>query len=478
MGQFAYDFSLVLLHSLWQSALLLLLYKVNLLLIKQQQPCHRRNVLFCMLLIQVLLSAVTYIIYATEVDSLQPAFLQVSILISAAPTFENAFPLIFSLYLCIVLYKTALLFYHWNRFKTNCGNSLQKASLDHRSFVIRKTRELGIGKKVTLWYSNKISSPITFGFFKPIVLLPVALLNQLTVKEAEMLILHELTHIKNNDYLFNFILIACETVFFFNPFIKQLCALVKLEREKNCDVEVIQSAYSSLTYAEALLKIARFKSEVNMFHLAAASDNKQLLKRVKFFTSENNLRFNKSKYAPIIFLFIALLFILNFFTITEFNRKPGAGGYEYIASTIPGYNAYSLTTSFSDVNNSEVVKKTVNYNNTITLQKDKGYKKKNITPPPRQEYVAIYPLEAQEIIDSDESQFMPVANSDVTPQETKEFIFNEENSAGNKVTRAYKMILLDGKWIAEPLWMYTENKLRVDSLVIKDSVNRRFHIIQ
>src|SRR5688500_2443133 len=127
MGQFAYDFSLMLLHSLWQSALLFVLYKSNVIFIKRQQPAYRRNLLFFILLIQLLLSVVTYIIYATDARSLQPAFLQVSTLV-ADWNLGNAIPFIFSIYLLIVLYKTTLLFYHWNRFKASCGQSLLKAS--------------------------------------------------------------------------------------------------------------------------------------------------------------------------------------------------------------------------------------------------------------------------------------------------------------------------------------------------------------
>lgn len=477
MGQFAYDFSLMLLHSLWQSALLLLVYKISMFFINGQLPFYRRNVLFFILLIQLCISAATFAIYANNVQSLQPAILEISTLVSEGSLLRDLVPLVFAIYVLIIAYKTSLLFYHWDRFKTKCNSSLAKASIGHRSFAINKASDMGIGKKITLWYSDVITSPITFGYLKPVILLPVALLNQLSVKEAEMLILHELTHIKNNDYLLNFLLIVCETLFFFNPFITKICGLVKLEREKNCDVEVVQSTYSPLVYAETLLKIARFKSEVNRLHLAAASDNKQLLNRVIFFTSENNLRFTKNKYASFTYLFLALIFVLNLVTIKEFNRKPGKSGYEFVASTMPGYNAYSLTNSFNDADNVALPDKLQESKNEVVVQNKKKYTNDKIYYKGKQNKSVIHPIEAEEVFESEENQFMPVAN--VGAEVSKEFIFNEENSAGNKVTKAYKMILVNGKWVVQPLWMYTESRIRRDSLNQSlDSLPRAFHIIQ
>ncbi len=426
---------------------------------------------------QLCISAVTFIIFASDLQSLQPVLLQLPTVLSEVSMVKDAVPVLFSLYVLIIVYKTTLLFYHWNRFKTRCHGSLLKASVDHRLFALNKASELGIRRKVKLWYSDAISSPITFGFLKPVILLPLALLTQLSIKETEMLILHELTHIKHNDYVLNFILIASETIFFFNPFIKKMCALVKFEREKNCDVEVLQFTYSSLTYAEALLKIARFKSDVNRLHLAATSDNKQLLDRVLFFTSEKNIRLSKSRYAFISYALIALVFILNLFTINHIQREPGNGGYEYTASTVPGYNAYSFTASFSDADNLPAVNTEAVVRDKTTAPNSNRIKKPKTRYTNVDAYALSNTLEPQEVSDIEDNPFLPVTN--VEAQDSKEFIFNEESSAGNKVTRAYKMFLVNGKWIVQPLWMYSESKILTDSLISKkDSLPRPFHIIQ
>ena len=56
-------------------------------------------------------------------------------------------------------------------------------------------------KKVKIYLSGKIICPLTTGFLKPVILIPVAAVNQLTTEQMEAVILHELAHIKRADYL-------------------------------------------------------------------------------------------------------------------------------------------------------------------------------------------------------------------------------------------------------------------------------------
>ena len=101
------------------------------------------------------------------------------------------------------------------------------------------------------------------------ILLPVALLNNINTAQAETLVLHELSHIKTNDYLLNWFLVVADTIFFYNPFVSALCRRIRIEREKYCDINVIAFAYSPALYAETLLKAERIKQMIPNFQLAA-----------------------------------------------------------------------------------------------------------------------------------------------------------------------------------------------------------------
>ena len=60
-----------------------------------------------------------------------------------------------------------------------------------------------IGKKVKVGLSKLVDVPCMVGYFKPVILLPFTLATYLSAEEIEAILLHELAHIKRNDYLIN-----------------------------------------------------------------------------------------------------------------------------------------------------------------------------------------------------------------------------------------------------------------------------------
>lgn len=152
----------------------------------------------------------------------------------------------------------------------------------YQSFVGDLEQLGGVTRKISLWVSGKITTPLTFGFLKPVILLPVAALSQLTTKQVEALIVHEFYHIKRNDYLVNIMLTVCEVLLFFNPFAKLLIANIRKERENCCDDEVIGLGYDRWEYAQALYILGRTQHDNYQFALAATGKGKQLLlQRIK-----------------------------------------------------------------------------------------------------------------------------------------------------------------------------------------------------
>ena len=63
--------------------------------------------------------------------------------------------------------------------------------------------KIGLTKKVTLLLSSKTDVPMAIGWIRPIVLLPASMITSLTPAQLDMLLLHELAHIRRHDYLVN-----------------------------------------------------------------------------------------------------------------------------------------------------------------------------------------------------------------------------------------------------------------------------------
>src|SRR6185312_10129757 len=80
--------------------------------------------------------------------------------------------------------------------------------------ILHLAQQLNIQKKVRAHFSRFIETPMMIGFFKPVILLPVATINHLSVQQFEAILLHELTHIRRNDYLFNLIQSVIDAILF------------------------------------------------------------------------------------------------------------------------------------------------------------------------------------------------------------------------------------------------------------------------
>jgi beta-lactamase regulating signal transducer with metallopeptidase domain len=124
-----------------------------------------------------------------------------------------------------------------------------------QTYLYELSDQLGITKAVRLVESAEISVPMTIGWIKPIVLLPIGLLAGLSPRQVEAILAHELAHIQRNDYLVNLILSAVEIVLFFHPAIWWLSARVREEREHCCDDVAIDLCGERASLAQALVRI-------------------------------------------------------------------------------------------------------------------------------------------------------------------------------------------------------------------------------
>lgn len=152
-------------------------------------------------------------------------------------------------------------------------------------FASKVAVKMNIAKNIKVWLSDHVDVPATIGFLKPVILIPVASVNNLSSDQLEAIILHELSHIKRNDYLMNLFISVIETILFFNPFILLLARAVKTERENCCDDFVIHYRYDPHSYASALLCLEQSRRSNLQLSVAAVSGKKQLLTRIKRITN-------------------------------------------------------------------------------------------------------------------------------------------------------------------------------------------------
>lgn len=153
---------------------------------------------------------------------------------------------------------------------------------EFRVFVDATALQLNIGKPVKAWLSSLIDVPLTLGFLKPVILLPAAMISQLTTQQVEAILIHELGHIQRKDYLLHLIVTLLEGLFFFNPFCRLLIRQLTKEREHCCDDLVLQFKYDAHAYVSALLSLATRQKPAHQLAVAATgSSDKLLLQRAR-----------------------------------------------------------------------------------------------------------------------------------------------------------------------------------------------------
>lgn len=169
--------------------------------------------------------------------------------------------------------------------------------------------KLGIQRVVELYESILVQTPLTIGYLKPIVLMPIGLMAGLSTQQVEVILIHELEHIRRHDYLINFIQSLGETILFFNPFVWILSAWIREERENCCDDAVLREGYDPKLYATTLVELESARLQHTGLALALTGNKNQLLNRIKRIMehSAKNQK-GKEKFIPVVLLVLGLVF--------------------------------------------------------------------------------------------------------------------------------------------------------------------------
>jgi len=157
--------------------------------------------------------------------------------------------------------------------------------------VSRLSRQMGLNKAVGIVQSGLTQVPLVIGHFKPVILIPLGMITAIKPKEIEMMILHELAHIKRMDFLVNMLQHVLELLFFFNPAVLWTSALIRKERENCCDEMVLQNADEKYSYIQALLSFKEYQLNVPAYAMAFAKES-NLIKRVKRMVYRKNTALN------------------------------------------------------------------------------------------------------------------------------------------------------------------------------------------
>ena len=132
------------------------------------------------------------------------------------------------------------------------AQSVQHAALEKAMDQLHQSERL---PRVPIRFVKRLHSPVVVGTFRPTVILPEKLLDQLDADQLRCVLAHELTHVRQRDPLVGFIQRIVEASYWPHPFVHLLNRDLVRAREEVCD-NVALHGTTAPHYANTLLKVA------------------------------------------------------------------------------------------------------------------------------------------------------------------------------------------------------------------------------
>ncbi len=112
---------------------------------------------------------------------------------------------------------------------------------------------LGVRRPIRVVISRDVSVPITWGYWHPVVVLPVSLARW-TAEERRLVMLHEAEHARTGDWLFALAARAACAIYWFHPAVWWAAKRLHADCELACDERVIATGARRSDYADLLVR--------------------------------------------------------------------------------------------------------------------------------------------------------------------------------------------------------------------------------
>ncbi len=297
---FLYSLSLTLVHFLWQGLLVAFILKSLLFIIDKNKSKLRYTLSTLAMLSNALLAVLTFTMVYPDTNAGINSYLSPIPLTSlvneltqqnALLTYQELLPsiLAYSLpYISVLWLVTIVILSSKLLIEIRNVNNLPMHSSISPSLALsvrfdELAKQIKLAKTPKLLISLKAEVPMAIGWLKPVVLLPASMVTGLNSAQLEMLILHELAHIRRHDYLVNFLQTLIELLFFFHPGVHWIGKQMRNEREYCSDDIAVQHCGDAIAYAHTLTDTASLCAK-NHFHtiptMAMAASGGDLKERV------------------------------------------------------------------------------------------------------------------------------------------------------------------------------------------------------
>ncbi|MEO6075431.1 MAG: TonB family protein [Dokdonella sp.] len=130
---------------------------------------------------------------------------------------------------------------------------------------------VGYLRHVRVLVSDLIDTPTLFGWMRPVILLPTAVALNFPRQQLELILAHELSHLRRYDHYINLVQTVVETLLFYHPVVHWIGRDVRHEREVCCDQLVLgDDRQASTDYVRTLAALQELRLQTSPLVLAAS----------------------------------------------------------------------------------------------------------------------------------------------------------------------------------------------------------------
>lgn len=319
-GKVIQAFCWVLIHSLWQGLLFTTITGMVMMLTARSGAALRYNIISVLFFLFITACGFTFIRelnytvvqatmlhYANPVDinenSLQYFFKR---FINYASSNASLIVMFWFIIFCLKAVKMVIALIYNKQVK---NHKIQIASAYWKNKITGLCEKMQIKRTVLLFESEIVKIPVVMGHLKPLIFIPVGLLTSLPAGEVEAVLLHELAHIRRNDYVVNILQVIAESIFFFNPALMWMSDVLREERENCCDDIAVAHSKSKKQFIQALISFKEHALYTSSYTTAFPAGKNQLLRRVSRIINNRNNTLNPvgKIFFPVSILLLALL---------------------------------------------------------------------------------------------------------------------------------------------------------------------------
>ena len=142
-----------------------------------------------------------------------------------------------------------------------CRQEFQTSLPVNNDFIKNWLSAHRLKRSITIRQSSRFSAPLTYGAFRPVILMPTSTEWENT-KALQYILAHEYVHIRRFDSVTKLVLIAALCVHWFNPLVWAMYILANRDIELSCDEAVVRlfGENTKATYARSLISMEETRS--------------------------------------------------------------------------------------------------------------------------------------------------------------------------------------------------------------------------